>query len=368
MLYVMGTMKNIGLSTIAEKTGTDRATVSRVLRGLAKKYYISDERAEIIRQAAEELGYRPNFYAQAQASGKFRTIGLLTREHATNWLPPQLFEGIQAVLRARSLELHVCTIMDSDLEDGDVPSVLSHAMVDGLLVLTGPDNLGEAIARQIDEAPFPAVWICADTMEHGVYVANDAAALEAVTYLRELGHTRIEMVAYDSVTGKARSRGYAAAMRDAGLEPRIIAAHQGAVRELVGARLDAPDRPTALLCHSVDLTTHVFTAAAQRGLRIPADLSLMQMGPKSKGREAVTGMYLDERKRGRAAVNMLLEKINNPEKQPRPHIAALELVDADTCGSPSGKRKDGRTEKRKNDRGGFPFGETEGRKDGKTEE
>ena len=331
---MLGGMKAISLSTIAEKTGADRATVSRVLRGLAKKYYISDERAERIRRTATELGYRPNFYAQAQSKGKFRTIGLLTREHTTNWLPPQLFEGVQASLRARGLELHVCTIMDTDLEEGAVPSVLSHAMVDGLLVLAGPDTLGAALVRQIDAATFPAVWICADTMEHGVYVANDAAAMEAVTYLRDLGHTRIEMVAYDSETGKARSRGYAEAMRGAGLEPRIIPAGQGPVRELIGARLDAPDRPTALLCHSVDLTPHVFAAAAQRGLTIPGELSLMQMGPKSKGREAVTGMYVDERERGRAAVEMLLEQIDHPGGEPSPHIAALERIEAGTCAPP----------------------------------
>ena len=335
---------NVGLSTIAEKTGADVGTVSRVLRGLAEQYRISEKRAARIRRVAEDIGYRPNFYARAQARGRFQTVGLLIREHKYNWIPVKLLEGIQAALREHGIALTICSVTDRDANEDRVPDVLSHAMVDGLLVMAQPFQFTDTVLHQIEEGPVRAVWIAADDTEHGVCVANEAGSYEAAEYLLNLGHRRIEMVGYPDEGTKQASRydGYKDAMRDHGLASHIIPTIQG-----IGERLDSPDRPTALICRSLDRCPPVLLAASRRQLCIPEDLSVMQMGPLADhGPDIITGMYLDEHRRGRTAVHMLLEEIDNPSEDPTPHIAALEFVDAGTCAPPPAPAADGKTEER----------------------
>lgn len=336
----------IGLSTIAEKTGADVGTVSRVLRGLAGDYRISAERAKRIRRAAKELGYRPNFHARAQAKGRFMTIGLLIREHKHNWIPTRLLEGIQEALRERGLALNVCSVTDRDAAEDRVPDMLSHAMVDGLLVMAQPFLFTDTVLHQIEKGPVPAVWIASDEVARGVCVANEAGSYEATEYLLSLGHERIEMIGFpDEGTKKAtRYEGYKDAMRRHGLDAHIIPTGDPTLIAQIGERLDRADRPTALLCHSRYQATSVLLAANQRQLRIPQDLSLMQMGPRSEhGPEMITAMLLDEHRRGRIAVDMLLEEIDNPSDDPTPHFADLEFVDAGTCAPPPGTA-DGKTE------------------------
>lgn len=348
-MYTGGT--TLGLSTIAEETGADVGTVSRVLRGLAGEYRISAKRAKLIRRTAKELGYRPNFHARAQARGRFQTVGLLIREHRHNWIPTRLLEGIQEALGERGLALNVCSVGDRDAAEDRVPDMLSHAMVDGLLVMAQPWQFTDKVLQQIERGPVPAVWIASDKIERGVCVANEAASHQATEYLLKLGHKRIEMVGFpDEGTKKAtRYEGYKDAMRRHGLEAHIIPTGDTTLIAQVGERLDRPDRPTALLCHSRYQATSVLLAANQRQLRIPRDLSLMQMGPRSEhGPEMITAMVLDEHRRGRIAVDMLIEEIDNPGAEPTAHFADLEFVDAGTCAPPpeTATGADGKEEKR----------------------
>ena len=338
-LYI-GCMK-VGLSTIAERTGADVGTVSRVLRGLGRKYRIGAERCERIERAALELGYRPNFYARAQASGRFQAVGLLLYEPANAWLPPSLLSAIQRALRERDMVLHVCEVPADRPAAEEVPQVLTHAMVDGLLVMSRAVAFAPAILDAIRRAAVPALWVSADETSPGVRVANERAAGAAVEYLLGLGHRRIEMVGFrPGGDGSIRTSGYTAAMQAAGQVPYIIHAAAGqSTADAVEARLAAADRPTALLCHSVALSSHVLLAASRQRLAVPADLSLMQMGPAGGTNTAsapLTGMYLDEDARGRLAVKLLLEAIESPEAPPPSRTLELAFTEAGTCAPPPG--------------------------------
>ena len=71
--------KDITLSDIAQKLGVSIITVSKALRGHPD---ISSHTAELIKKAALELGYSPNFMARNLASRKSNTIGVVLPEIA----------------------------------------------------------------------------------------------------------------------------------------------------------------------------------------------------------------------------------------------------------------------------------------------
>jgi LacI family transcriptional regulator len=109
-----------------------------------------------------------------------------------------------------------------------------------------------------------------------------AGACTAVLELAAHGHRRIGFVNNRRpipATGE-RLRGFKAALGDAGVafDPGLVAVGDpraeggyAAARRL----LERPDRPTGLFCFSDVMSMGVYRAAAEAGVRIPADLSVV---------------------------------------------------------------------------------------------
>ncbi len=114
--------------------------------------------------------------------------------------------------------------------------------------------------------------------------ANRAGAQEAVSHLATLHHRRIAVVnGHLSSTNSAdRFAGYQDAMKQHGLAiPRAYVLNAGdaqmpdAIRKRLAALLRSADRPSAVLAAGYTLALQVMEVAAEVGLRIPRDLSLV---------------------------------------------------------------------------------------------
>jgi LacI family transcriptional regulator len=159
--------------------------------------------------------------------------------------------------------------------------------------------------------------------------AHTAGARAATGHLVDLGHRRIGVISGfdDWLSSSDRLAGHLAALSEAGLlgDPRLVrygepAMHTGirAGREL----LDLPERPTAIACFNDKVAAGVYQAAAERGLRVPADLSVTGFDDSEIGRATAPMLTtvrqpLDEL--GRIAVTMLVRLM---ERQP---LDALHL-------------------------------------------
>src|SRR5581483_678403 len=87
--------------------------------------------------------------------------------------------------------------------------------------------------------------------------AHFAGSRSITAHLAGLGHRRIGVIAgpHNWLAGQARLAGHASALAAAGL-------------------LDSSPRPTALACFNDKTAVGALAAAAARGLRVPADLSV----------------------------------------------------------------------------------------------
>ena len=73
----MSVAKKVTIQDIAAKAAVSISTVSRVLNG---RVSVAEAKRTAVLQAVEDLGYRPNIFAQSLASGHSMTIGILTQE------------------------------------------------------------------------------------------------------------------------------------------------------------------------------------------------------------------------------------------------------------------------------------------------
>src|ERR1700690_4047295 len=79
------------IKDVAKRAGVGIATVSRTLHNSSQ---LRPETAARVRQAMDELGYRPNTHAQSLASGRSHMLGLVVSD-ITNPFFPELVKGFE---------------------------------------------------------------------------------------------------------------------------------------------------------------------------------------------------------------------------------------------------------------------------------
>ncbi|MEM6504216.1 MAG: LacI family DNA-binding transcriptional regulator [Planctomycetota bacterium] len=330
---------SVTISEIAKKVGVNHATVSRVLNGQATATYRpAIERAKKIRRVAEELGYRPHVGAQAIVSGRFNCVSLLmsTGRYRSN-LPGQLLQSISESLNTHRLRLDIAALPDEQLTDPDfMPSVLSQRCSDGLLV-NYHAGIPPRMIENLESAHIPVVWMNHQRDTDSVCPDDSCAGRDAAKQLLRAGHRRIAYVdLFWRESADAGVRHYSKQARRDGV--REIVESEGGCFEMITdsvrqerydhfdpirLALSRPDRPTGLVCYSEIEARVVEQVAAEMGLRLPNQLSIIGFGDDeelSDPRLRRNTMVVNQRKIGQAAVSMLLRKIDSPSK-PLPSVS-----------------------------------------------
>ncbi|MGQ4335990.1 LacI family DNA-binding transcriptional regulator, partial [Streptomyces hayashii] len=114
---------------VARLAGVSQKTVSRVFND--EQYVSADVRRRVL-EAAEELGYRRNNAARALASGRTRSIGVVTLGTAL-YGPASLLMGVERVVRDTGYALRVVNTVEGEGIAGAVNSLLDQG-VDGIVI------------------------------------------------------------------------------------------------------------------------------------------------------------------------------------------------------------------------------------------
>ncbi len=331
-------MSNVSIKDIADRAGVSTMTVSRVLnRKTGQTRPEAIERAQRIRQIARDLGYRPNDIAQTMRTGRFNAISLIlgAQEECPGWgwLPQSLMYGINQATHDAGLLLNMAAPSNEELtSDEHMPRALQQWCSDGLLV-NYITHMPPKMAEVIDHYRIPTVYLNVKRKFDAVYPDDVDAAEQATQQLIALGHRRIVYLGPDAgspdeshYSQADRIAGYRRAMVGAGLEAHCVddtsCFHQRRV-PANWAQVMA-HRPTAVLVYNGTLALRAMNAARDAGLAVPHDLSIATFTDDWNGDcggQPFSGMRLPFADIGRAAVQMLQQKI----KQPEEHIPARAL-------------------------------------------
>lgn len=199
-------------------------------------------------------------------------------------------EFIQALTSAAVRRNHHLVLAVGGAEGGDdVEELVRSGAADAVVlanVLPGDERV-EALARHgvpfacfgRTEPHLPQSWVDVD---------NHAGAHEATTYLVGRGHTRVAFLGYLAWGGWDRERetGYRDAMAEVGLNARVVTPDpdRRSVQAAIAALLDSERPPTAIVTGSDVLAGGVYAAAAQRGVRVGADLAVIGFDGSVLGR------------------------------------------------------------------------------------
>ncbi len=196
--------------------------------------------------------------------------------------------GALAALRDSGLGL-VLLIADpaSPQCHGDVRRLLEKHRPVGV-VLAPPASATGEFAALCREMACPYVAIAPDAAEQTARLvcSNDRqGARDATQYLFALGHRRIGFVAGPEHCRASRERelGYIDALAELGLDLGAELATQGDLTAASGREaglllLEVSPQPTAILAGNDEMAAGVLQAAHERGLQVPAQLSVMGFG------------------------------------------------------------------------------------------
>lgn len=269
------------LAEIARTAGVGIGTVSRVLSGNPS---VSDAMRQRVLAVATDLGYET---PRRRRSGRGRTSGLVGVLVAFFDAPSvqQRFSGLVPHLQAHDLNMVLYNVVSPAQARAALVELPRSTVVEALVVVSLPLQPAEAAA--LARAAFPTVLL--DTAAEGlpsVTIDDREGGRLATRHLLDLGHRRIGFVGEpgDSPFGFTavahREEGYMAALAAAGVaaDPALVrrGSHiRAAARQMALDLLQGPDRPTAIVASSDVQAAGVLEAAAQLGLVVPDDLSVI---------------------------------------------------------------------------------------------
>jgi len=262
---------------VAQAAGVSQAAVSLVL-GDKWRGRVSETTAERVREAARELGYRPNLAARNLRLGHTRTVLLVVPALTT-----EFFAGVYTGA-ARIAAEHGFGVVLYPSPEGIGPARdpfhSARAALDGVLASSMAADALTAIRG--DQLPLVMLDSDPDGSLGAATVNLDIAdgVRQVADHLLALGHRHFLHLAADIPSWTFAVRAHELATRLATVpDTRVRTIHapisiEGA-QQATTAALTAPGpHPTALVCDDDKLAAGAYKAIRRLGLRIPDDLSV----------------------------------------------------------------------------------------------
>jgi DNA-binding LacI/PurR family transcriptional regulator len=356
-------MTRVTLQTIADRVGVSRMTVSNAF---SRPDQLSDELRARVLATAEELGYvGPDPSARALARGSTGAVGMLLTDSLTeafgDWVATTFLASVADNLAMSGLALTLLTPGGNH----DVVPARDVAM-DGVLVyVCGPESTDVAWLRR---RHLPMVGVDQTPVEGAPHINVDdrAGARASAQHLLDLGHRRIGLLVIGSdaqqgivadgvvepygFAGTQRLLGWRDVLDEAGVTPIVAVAPfrpVDAVYDTARLLLSGAERPTAILCFSDVYASQVMQAAADLGLHVPQDLSVIGFDDSplaTELRPQLTTVRQDIQGKAQVAVQLLttvLKARQDGTAEPTQHeVLPVELVIRDsTAAAPKTRRR-----------------------------
>lgn len=327
------------MAEVAKEAGVSITTVSHVLN---RTRPVNAGTVKRVQAAIERTGYRPHSIARALAGARTHSIGL-----AISGLSNPYFSDLIAAIEAQAAE-HGCTLLLGDTHDEPQQELqmvqeLVRRRVDGLL-LAPSTGAEDGTLRYLATQSLPVVLIdrFLPVGIDQVGPENEGPTAQLVEHLAERGHRRIGLVAglQGLSTTEERIRGYRVGLQSSGLpvdealiasgasrhEPARIATHR---------LLDTADPPTALVAANNAMTIGVMHALRERGLNVPDDIALVAFDDfewSDLFRPHLTVIAQPTSAIGSKAVQLLLSRLDEPDRAPQSIRLAPTFVHRESCG------------------------------------
>ncbi len=274
---------SVTLQDVAQEAGVSLATASRVLAGHKAQFFVPSTRQRI-KEAAQKLGYRPNFAARALATGRTSLVTLWSY-HPYQAFFATVMEGLQKQAQAHGYGLLVADVAFGDPGESGPNRCLWPS--DGILAMDCGQWADRLLrARPSDQTPIVSMGTTIVPETDTVQLDLSHAFRQATEHLAAQGCRRI---AYFSVGPENESAvlaqcyraprlAYQAALGDLGLAEEYIYLHaetRAASRQTIIDHVHQHGCPDAILCRDDEMAIGTYRAMCDLEIRVGRDVLLV---------------------------------------------------------------------------------------------
>ena len=316
------TIEKVTSLQVAKKAGVSQSAVSRVFTPGA-----SASRATIdkVKKAANDLGYRPNVLARAMVSGKSRIIGVVVA-YLENQFYPEALERLSNSLQAQGY--HVLIFMagkNMQSLDGVVEEILDY-QVDGIVAASVA--MSSTLAERCKFAGVPMVLFNRSQdlpSMSAVTSDNIAGGRKVAEFLISGNHKKIGYISgwEGASTQRDREAGFISCLANSGftLHNRQVGNFVMEEAKEATRKMFSSDPPDAVFVANDHMALAVMdTLRYEIGLKIPQDVSVIgydDVPASAWPAYDLTTVRQPVNKMVQETVEILIEKINNAEIEPR---------------------------------------------------
>jgi DNA-binding LacI/PurR family transcriptional regulator len=321
---------------VAESAGVSKSLVSLVMRG---EPMVREEKRARVMQAAEQLGYRPNFAARSLSAVQSKTVGVLIADLRNPMLVDVVGTAGRTLEDAGLSPLLTSAVLaartgPNAVLDKQAIGALKDLGVDGMLIVGSvPDRAN--LAKVVGDVPMVVAAAQAEGL-HADEVRNDdqLGMRLVIDYLVANGHRAIaHLGGLGGAVGRDRLAGYREAMAHHGLDDRILVAdaeftEDSGYRGAAGL-LRRGHSITAIAAVNDLCAIGALSAIADAGLTVPDDIAVTGYDDTFVAairQVSLTSVNPDSAGIGELAARCLIERIADPTRVPKQHLLTPRLV------------------------------------------
>jgi len=329
------------IATVARRAGVAESTVSRYLNS----GYVSAEVRSRLRAVVKDLNYIPSLTARNLSKGRKGCIGVVVESSQGPWFM-QLLAGIEEELSKPHLSVMLGSLtLQGHYDASAILGWIRERRVDGIIFARSLRRERPLVNATIEaHLPFVVVGPDEPIKGHVVRCDNFAAGVLVADHLANLGHTEIAFAGGPRESQDSRDR--LNGLRE-GLAARDITLRQDRVSFCESYEADVgadfarsffkrKEDVTAMVLGNDSLALGFMRMALQRGVRIPADLSVVGFDGVPEGARVWPGLTTiaqPMRDMGRTACRTLLAQINGSSSEVESFVEyGVELVARESTG------------------------------------
>jgi DNA-binding LacI/PurR family transcriptional regulator len=326
------------MADVAKLAGVSHQTVSRVING---SEHVKQGTRERVLAAMRMLDYRPNSVARALATGRSKTLGVVSFD-TTLFGPASTLFGIERAAHVADYFVSIVSLLALDRNSVlDAVERLRTQGVDGILVIAPQTDA----ARTVSDLPadLPVVAVEAGPEEGVPVVAGDsfAGAALATQHLLDLGHRTVWHIAgpADWLEAQQRVAGWRSALEAAGapVPPTLPGDWSAQSGYELGRRLADDPEVTAVFVGNDLMALGLLRVLHQEGRELPGALSVVgfdDMPEAAYFTPPLTTIRQDFTEIGSRGFHLLLDEIESGRRSSVRVTVPPELVVRESTAPP----------------------------------
>lgn len=341
----MDTRERVTLQDIADLAGISRNTVSKILNGR----YRGPQR---VKEQVLGLVREKNYKGMGENAGEkekpeVKTILLLCREgFSPTGFFPYLINELQRDVEARGYMLQFYGATREELQAGRIPDVVVRGQVDGVVCM---EIFDRGYVKKLIRHSAAVVFLefCHDMWSIGgrydvIMMENEHPVRTLTMQMIDRGCRGIGFIGdYAHCRGfYERYQGYCGALLEKGMPPDrnlciTISDGNGYFdRPRLWKRLKSmPCMPDGFVAANDAIAISLLQTLREGGVRVPEDVKIVSFDDIAAAAEvkpALTTVHVDRKELSRAAVECLLQRMADPERDKRVIYVNTEIVYRET--------------------------------------